>query len=232
MDFILDVPFDERAVVFSIEHIMYLLTVILFVVLFFVFKDKLTENKELFRKVLFRVSLTTFIIFNIWSLVITGFALESGLPIHMCRMATIIGLFYMYTNNMKYFPVLYYMSVFAVIAILYPSNVHPIYTHIVGYTYQVSHLVIVLVWLYGVFIDGYRPTLESMKKIMLGFVIMLLLVWQFNYLVGDGEYLYLRADVNRPFLKSMSDPMWLSFVTVLGFAIMSALTLPFNKRSK
>ena len=138
----------------------------------------------------------------------------------------------MFTKNTKVFHALFYMSVFALVAIFYPVNVHPIYTHVIGYSYQVSHMLIVLVWIMGVFVFGYRPNVKSMNRVFLVFVGIVLIVWQFNYLVGDGEYLYLRGDVNRPFFKEMHDLIWIACVLVVSYLVMGLMTLPFVKRGE
>jgi len=103
-------------------------------------------------------------------------------------------------------------------------NVHPIYTHVIGYSYQISHIMIILVWILGVLVYGYRPTFTIMHKAILALLIITLLVWRFNYLVGDGEYLYLRGDVNRPFLKEMHDLLWISITLVISYIIMMFMT--------
>lgn len=227
MNFWNDVPFENRVALFGLQHLMYVVSVVLIVVLFILFLDKVKSNLPFIRKIMIVISLIQITALYSWSFIELGFSLEAGLPIHLCRLGSFIGLYFLITEDTRVFHALYYMSAFALVAIFYPVNVHPIYTHIIGWSYQISHLMIVLVWIMGVCVYGYRPSFNVMNKAILVFLLVTLLVWQFNYFVGDGEYLYLRGDVNRPFFKEMNDLLWIGFTMVLSYIVMLFMTLPF-----
>jgi hypothetical integral membrane protein (TIGR02206 family) len=219
-----DVPWEERLQLFSTSHILFLLSVI-FVVGLFVYKlDWVRDHWKQVRIVMLVISGIQFIVFYTWSFTELGFSLEAGLPIHLCRLSTILGLYFLMTEDRRVFHALYFMSAFAIVAIVYPSNVHPLYTHVVGYTFQISHIMILLVWIVGVFLYGYRPTYRILNTAILVFFFVELFVWRFNYWVGDGEYLYLRSDVNRPFLTSWPDLAWIAFTIGLSYLIMLGMT--------
>ncbi len=230
MNFWQDVPFSERVQLYGVHHILFILSVIVIVSLFVWKLGTVKERFETVRKLFIGVSTVQVIVLYSWSVFELGFSLEAGLPIHLCRISTLLGLWFLITKNTKIFHALFYTSVFALVAIFYPVNVHPIYTHIIGYSYQISHIMILLVWILGVFVYGYRPNLKTMSKVFLIFIGVVLLVWQFNYFVGNGEYLYLRGDVNRPFFKEMHDLLWIFLVLVVSYIVMLLMTLPFMKR--
>lgn len=232
MTFWKDVPFEDRVTLFGLDHIMYVVSVVLIVFLFLVFFDMIKRNMKIVRKVMVIISLIQVTVLYSWSGLELGFSLEAGLPIHLCRLATFIGIYFLVTEDIRVFHALYYMSVFALVAIFYPVNVHPIYTHVIGWSYQVSHIMILLVWIIGVFIYGYKPSFRIMHKALLIFFLITLVVWQFNYAVGDGEYLYLRGDVNRPFFKEMNDLLWIGITMVISYIIMFVMTIPFEKRNQ
>ncbi len=224
MNFWNDVPFEQRVNLFDTSHIMFILSVIVIVGLFIYKLDVVKRNKDLTRKILIGISAIQLIALYSWSFLELGFSLEAGLPIHLCRMSSLLGMYFLITEDTRVFHALYYMSAFVIIAIMMPVNVHPIYTHVIGYSYQISHIMIILVWILGVLVYGYRPTFTIMHKAILALLIITLLVWRFNYLVGDGEYLYLRGDVNRPFLKEMHDLLWISITLVISYIIMMFMT--------
>ena len=224
MTFWNDVPFTERVNLFDVSHFTFIFTVIIIVGLFVCKLDYIKENWKTVRKVMIGLSIIQIIGLYSWSIFELGFSLEAGLPIHLCRMSTFLGLYFLITEDTRIFHALYYMSAFALVAIFYPVNVHPIYTHIIGWSYQISHIMILLVWILGVFMFNYRPTTKILNRSFIIFVIIYLVVWQFNYIVGDGEYLYLRGDVNRPFLKSMPDLLWIGITLALSYLVMFGMT--------
>lgn len=224
MSFWTDVPFDERVRLFSVSHIAFVLSAILIVTLFVLNLDKIKDHWSHLRIILIVISSIQVIVLYSWSFLELGFSLEAGLPIHLCRMSTFLGLYFLITEDKRVFHALYYMSAFALVAILYPVNVHPIYTHIIGWSYQISHIMIVLVWIVGVYLYGYRPTYKVLNTAIVVFLIIELFVWRFNYWVGDGEYLYLRSDVNRPFFKDWHDLLWIAFTIVLSYGVMWFMT--------
>jgi hypothetical integral membrane protein (TIGR02206 family) len=225
-----DVPFDERVNLFDTSHIAYMVSVFAIVALFVWKLGFVKQNLRQFRLVFGIITSIQLIALYSWSGIELGFSLEAGLPIHLCRMASFIGLYFLITEDRSVFPALFYMSVFAIVAIFYPVNVHPIYTHIIGWSYQISHLMIILVWILIVFVYGYRPNKQTMHTVWFWFLAIVLLVWRFNYLVGDGEYLYLRGDVNRPFLRDVHDLIWIGVVMLISYVVMLIMTLPFIVR--
>lgn len=230
MTFWNDVPFTERVNLFDASHIVFMMTVILIVGLFVWKFEFVKRNWNIIRKIMIGVSIVQVIMLYSWSFIELGFSLEAGLPIHLCRMSTFLGLYFLITEDKRVFKALYYMSAFALVAIFYPTNVHPIYTHIIGWSYQISHVMILLVWIVGVFMYGYRPTYSVLNKAIVVFVLIELVVWRFNYWVGNGEYLYLRADVNRPFFKEWHDLLWISFTIVLAYLVMFLMTWGVQKK--
>lgn len=223
--FIDDVP---RVQLFGIEHFFYIGFAVLAVVWFISHQTTIKKNQISYHRLFLWITLVTTIVFYTWSLIFTGFALTNGLPLHACRISTLVSLYFYFTKDSRVIPFLFYSGFFALFAILYPSNVHPLYTHLVGYTAQITHIMILMNWLYIVLILGYRPTIKDMNQTALVFIAMLLLIWPFNYLVGGGEYFYIISEVNRPFLKELPDILFLSIMFGLFYIVMMIKTAAFD----
>lgn len=232
MSFWNDVPVEQRVTLFGFSHIIFIISVIVVSLLFIWKLGKVKDNLSIVRKVMIFISSIQVITLYTWSGLELGFSLEAGLPIHFCRIGSFLGLYFLITEDIRVFKGLYYLSAFAVIAIMLPVRVHPIYTHVIGWSYQISHIMIILVWIMGVCIYKYRPTIKLLNKAIIVFLLVTLVVWRFNYMVGDGEYLYLRGDVNRPFLKDLNDLVWIFGVMVVSYVVMFFMTLPFVKGDK
>jgi len=187
------------------------------------------DDQAFYHNLLLWLTLVPTVVFYLWSLVFTGFGLPNGLPLHACRISTLLSLYYYFSKDQRVIPYLYYFGIFSVIAIAYPSNVHPLYTHLVGYTSQITHIMLLINWLYLVLIIGYRPSIKDFKQVAMHFSLLLLLIWPFNHLVGGGEYFYILSEVNRPFLKDLPEIIWVSGMIALMLLAMSLKTLPFLK---
>jgi hypothetical integral membrane protein (TIGR02206 family) len=215
---------------FSSEHFVYMTLAVIACVWFIRKQATIKSNQEHYHKLFLWLILVPTVIFYIWSLIFTGFGLPNGLPLHACRISTLLSLYYFLTKDQRVFPYLYYFGIFAVVAIAYTSNVHPLYTHLVGYTSQITHIMLLITWLYIVLVVGYRPTIKDFKQVGLHFSLFLLLIWPFNHLVGGGEYFYILSEVNRPFLKDLPEVLWVSGMILLMLLAMSLKTLPFYVR--
>lgn len=224
MSFWKDVPFEERVTLFGLSHWLFIFSVFVIVVLFVKFLPQIKQHLPVVRRIMIVISAVQLITLYSWSFLELGFSLEAGLPIHFCRISSFLGMYFLITEDKRIFHALYYMSAFAAIAILLPVNVHPIYTHAIGWSYQISHILIILVWIMGVFIYGYRPRYSVLNKAISILFLVELFVWRFNYWVGDGEYLYLRGDVNRPFLKDLNDILWILLTLVISYVVMFFMT--------
>ncbi|MCF7927345.1 MAG: YwaF family protein [Candidatus Izimaplasma sp.] len=224
MTFWQNVPFSKRVDLFDFSHISFMVTVLIIVYSFVTNLDKIRHHKTIVRNILLLLSGSQIIVFYTWSIVELGFSLEAGLPIHMCRLSTLLGFYYLLTLDQRVFHVLFYSSVFAIVAIVMPVNVHPIFTHVVGWSYQISHIIILLVWIMGVYVHNYKPSYTIMNNIIISFSILYFFVWRFNYWVGSGEYFYIRSDVNRPFLNSLGDIPWIVLTIAITYLVMALMT--------
>lgn len=234
MSFWHDVAIEDRVTLYGMSHILFIISVFIIVGLFIFKLDYIKNHLKMTRNIMAVISIIQVIALYSFSVFELGMEhiLLAGLPIHLCRLSTLLGIVFLFTENKKLMIPLYYMSVFALVAIFYPVNVHPIYTHIVGYSYQISHTMIVLVWIMIVFIYGYKPTFKSLHTSIIVFFIAELFVWRFNILIGGGEYLYILSDVNRPFFKNLSDISWILFTIIISYIVMFVMTIPFTMKER
>jgi hypothetical integral membrane protein (TIGR02206 family) len=230
MSFWRDLDPEFKQVPFAPAHIIYILFVIVMVGLFIWKLNYVRKHQEVFRNLFIGIIIFQMLLYYLWSAIELGFAIEDALPIHLCRISTILGLIFLVTKNVKIFHVLFYTSLYALIAILYPVDVHPLYTHLIGYSFQISHLMIVMVWLFGVFVYDYRPSYKVMHYTFLGFIGTILFVWRFNYWIGNGTYLFLRSDVNRPFFTSWPDLLWIGVILAISYLLMIFVTYLFQEK--
>lgn len=226
MSFFIDnVP---RVQPFTLPHLGYIAFGVIASVLFFIYLDTIKANEAKFHALLKWVNTITVLVFYTWSILFTDSFLETGLPLHVCRIASIVSLYYFWTYDERVFPMLFYLGAFGVVAIAYPANVHPLYTHIIGYTAQFTHVLIVVTWLYVVFVKHYRPTWNDFRFTAALWLVALFAIWGFNYLVGEGEYFYI-INTNRPFFNTWPDLGWIGFTYSVALLVIGIKTVTVSR---
>jgi len=217
MSFLIDnVP---RVIPFTVPHLGYIAFFLVATILFFMNLKKIKNRPDPLFNVLKWINTITVIVFYTWSLLFTDSFILTGLPLHVCRIVSIVGLYYYWTKDKRVEALLFYTGAFGLVAVMYPANVHPLYTHLIGYVSQVTHVLIIVTWYYVVFIRGFRPTRKDFTQTALFFLVVLLLVWPFNYMIGGGEYFYIRQA--RPFFLDWPDIAWILFTYGLTLFVMS-----------
>ena len=228
MSFFIDnVP---RVQPFTLPHFGYMAFFVIATILFFMYKNKIEKNPNPLFNVLKWINTVTVILFYTWSILFTDSFILTGLPLHVCRIVSIVGLYYYWTSDERVEALLFYTGAFGLVAVMYPANVHPLYTHLIGYVSQVTHVLIIVTWYYVVFIKKFRPSLKDFSQIAAFFLAVLLLVWPFNYLIGGGEYFYI--SVNRPFFLDWPDLYWIIFTYGLTLLVMTIKFISFYNKKR
>ncbi len=209
---------------YGIEHILYLTFCMVAIFLFIYRRDVVIKNQDKIFKIMFWVSLCqqVFLLYG-WYAIFTGFDLGLSLPLHICRVANIVSLFFLRTKNIKYLDVIFYFSVFALVSLFYPLSVYN-FTHINGISYMINHLLTVLIPISAVICCGWRPTWRGYARGAVAFTVYFAVAYSANILIGgNSNYFYL---VDRPFLNSWSYnsfALLAYFVTAGGFALITLL---------
>lgn len=228
MSFLIDnVP---RVQPFTLPHFGYIAFFVISTFLFFMYKSQIEKNPDPLFNVLKWINTITVFVFYTWSILFTDSFLISGLPLQVCRIVSIVGLYYYWTKDERVEAFLFYSGAFGLVAVMYPANVHPLYTHLIGYVSQVTHVLIIVTWYYVVFIKKFRPSIKDFSQIAVFFLAVLLLVWPFNYLIGGGEYFYIR--VKRPFFLDWPDLYWIFFTYTITLLVMTMKFIAFYNKKR
>lgn len=211
-----------RVTPYSLPHIIYLVVCVAIVVLVIKNDRWIEKNSRLCKKgALGIIIFQQAVLLYGWYAVMTGFDISVSLPLHICRVATLLTIVFLITENKKYMDVIFYFSIFALTSLFYPLDVYN-FTHINGVSYMINHLMTVLIPIYGVIVYKWRPTWKGLSRAIICFSVYFVAVYIINPYI-DGNYFYL---VNRPFLNDWTYQQYglLSYsVTVSGYALITAL---------
>lgn len=220
-----------RVKILSLPHIAYILFCFGVIYLFIRNRDEIKAKRDKIARIFLWIILFQQIFLQYgWYILCTDVVLEEGLPLHLCRVSSLLTIVFLLKKDTRYLDIVAYFSIYALISFFYPLDVHH-FAHIGGISYMINHLVTVLMPIYGVIAYDWRPDWNSYKRAALAFTAYFPCAMIANALTG-GNYFYL---TNRPFWHDM--PLWLFaslayIVTVGGFALITAIVLHFLNSAK
>lgn len=142
------------------------------------------------------------------------FILSESLPFHVCRVASLVILAYLFTKKRTLYIIGTAFGFFALLSFAYPLQVVPI-NHPIGLSFFISHTVNLLFGLYGYITRGYRISNRDIPKALRAFFAYFVFVYLFNPLV-DGNYFYFKE---KPLVGDMPDLMYVPLCLAVSFLL-------------
>lgn len=201
----------EPLVIGGADHRTYVAFYLTLLVLLLSARDLVRRRQELVRGVVVLVSLAQ-------QLVMYGHHLARGdrwadaLPLHICRICTLLGLVWLLTGQDWSMQLVFYFGLFAYGSLVYPYGIEP-RDHIMGWSFVVNHSLTLLLPVHAAVVTGWRPTLRGLGGAYLAFLGFLAVAESTNRRTG-GNYFYLN---DRPILRSLPHRRYLA-VTAAGTA--------------
>ena len=200
---------------YGFHHYMYISIFVISLYLLIKNRNKIKENSRKLRFFILFLSLFQQILLYSWYYLETGFNLGEALPLHICRISTLLGIWFLITKNTKVLDTMFYFGLYAYGSFLYPSRVYPVY-HAVGISFVINHIITIILPWFAYIAYGWKPKLKALKKSSLIFLIYFVFVYFLNPII-DGNYFYLKY---RPFFKTWPEYIYVPFLvigTLLGF---------------
>ena len=211
-----------RVQLYGWEHITYLLCSFAIIFLFVWYRKGVRTHRKAITGIFLGVILfqQIFLMYG-WYIFCTDVVLQDGLPLHLCRVSTLLTIWYLIKKDNRIMDVIFYFSIYALISFFYPLDVHH-FAHIGGISYMINHLVTVLIPIFAAIAFDWSPSWRSWVRASAAFTVYLPVAVIANKLTG-GNYFYL---VRRPFWHSA--PAWLFtglayVVTLAGFAVATVI---------
>ncbi len=209
-------------------HLLYLAFCIFTVFMFIKNHTFIKKHKNKLCKIFFCTLLfqQIFLLYG-WYAFATPVFLAEGLPLQLCRIASILTLVFLITKKEWVLNILCYFSVYALISLFYPLHVFN-FTHISGISYMINHIITVLIPVFAVIAYNWYPSWKSYVHAVIAFTIYLPVAIIANYFTG-GNYFY---QVDRPFLHNVSSfvfAMLTYFITVGAYALLTYIVILLKK---
>lgn len=206
---------------FGFEHALNISIIVYLFVMIMVNRKNLKNHSTLIRVFLFSLTLFQQMLLYGWYAAMTGFDLTQALPLHLCRISTLLSLIYFITLNQKIMDIVFYFGLFAYGSFALPIAIHPL-THALGISYLTNHSLTLLLPFIAYYTWDWKPQKENLKLVTFLYIVYIGVAMAANIYL-DGNYFYL---VDRPFLKTSPEWIYLSitlFIPLILFRLIFSL---------
>jgi hypothetical integral membrane protein (TIGR02206 family) len=222
---------------FSVIHLGWLVVAIIATsVCITTYKKLSIKNKQAIMKF---SALSLIIIYmqrSLWAASSGHFKVDSMLPFHLCGAMVFVEFYAVFTNSKLMKEFVYCAGLpGASVALITPElNGYPLFS----FQYQafiLSHLVLVLIPLFWVFGDDFKPDRKYMVKAYVILCIMALVDGFINRILHSNYMFVSKAPVNTPFYlieKQFGHIGYIAFLLIAVYLIMSLMYLPWQNKPK
>ena len=202
---------------FRMDHLIYLLLFTAALASLILNRDRIRANRKWYSYGTLVLSILQQVLLYSWYFLEMGFDLSESLPLHICRIASLLGIWYLLTKRSKVMDTMFYFGLYAYGSFLYPQRIYPVY-HVIGISFIINHIITILLPWFAFIAYDWRPDFRGLIRSSVWFLIYFTFVYFLNPLI-DGNYFYLKY---RPFFQDWPDIIYVPFVlafTLCSFAV-------------
>ncbi len=167
---------------------------------------------------------------HIWSAYWGIWNIQTMLPLHLCSVMVWTSAIMLLTKNYGIYEMVYFLGIGgAMQALLTPADAANYnFPHFRLLQTFIAHGLLTAIGVYMTLVEGYRPTLESFKRVFIWTNIYMIPVFFLNQAIGSN-YLFIASKPSFPTLLDMLAPWpwYILELEVIGFAIFFLLYMPF-----
>lgn len=218
-------------VLFSMTHLLTLLTIFSIIVFIYVFRNQLRENalNRYTRMIMAIILILSEFSLHIWLWEIGDWTVQYSLPFHLSSISVILSAALLLTKNYSLFEFTYFAGIGSAIqAIITPDLSAYTFPHFRYIHFFLSHGGIVIANLFFVFVEKYKPTFKSVWKAFMYLNLYTFFVFLLNYFV-KGNYMFISEKPVNPSIIDFLGPWPFYILPLEGIALISffILYLPF-----
>ncbi len=217
-------------VLFSTQHLIAIVAIIL-VGIFIILSQKKSssEQRQSVRWVMAIILIINESTWHVWNLSIGEWSIQTMLPLHLCSALVWLCAYMLITKNQTIYEFAYLIGIAGALqAILTPDLGQYAFPHYRYFQVFISHGLIIISALYMTFVEGFRPTWKSVKKVAIYGNLYLLFVFIINLLL-NSNYLFV---AHKPETASLLDvlppwPIYILIIELLAAVFILLFYLPF-----
>lgn len=220
----------EAFILFGPAHLTALGMIILLNILAVVWGRKASaSDRTKFRWALASVLILDEFLWHLWKIVNGQWTLQTMLPLHLCSIFVFLSAYMLVTKSYSIYEYAYFLGIAgASQALLTPDAGIYGFPHFRAFQVMVSHGSIITAAVFMTLVEGYRPTWQSLKRVLIGGNIYMAVIFVFNLLIGSN-YLFI---AHKPETASLLDvlppwPVYIVFIELIGIVVSLLLYAPF-----
>jgi hypothetical integral membrane protein (TIGR02206 family) len=166
---------------------------------------------------------------HVWSYSTGTWTIQTHLPLHLCSVFLWLSIIMLLTKNYAIFELAYFLGIGGAIqAVITPESGIYGLPHFRAIQTLAAHGGIVFAGLFMTWVEGFRPTWSSFKKVFIWTNIYMVFIFFINQSIGSN-YLFL---AHKPFTPTLIDllapwPWYILQLEVIALAVCLVLYLPF-----
>ncbi len=187
------------------------------------------ENRRWFRYGLTAVLLVTEISWHLWNYFTGQWTIQTMLPLHLCSALIWLSAFMLITRNYAVYEFAYLLGVAGALQALLTPDAGPYgFPHFRFFQVVISHGTLVTSAVYMTVAEGFRPTKDSVRRVILFSNVYMGVVFVINQLIGSN-YLFI---AHKPETASILDmlppwPWYIGIIELLGVGFALLFYAPF-----
>lgn len=227
-------PFE----LYGTGHLIALAVIAIFCFSFLYFRNIWGEKeKKIFRYSVAICLVVNEIGFHAWAAYWGIWTIQIMLPLHLSSVMVWASFFMLFTKNYNIYEMTYFLGIGgAMQALLTPDASGYGFPHFRAFNTFIAHGLLVAIPIYMTVVEGFRPTLQSIKRVFIWTNIYMIPIFFLNLAIGSN-YLFIAHKPGFPTLLDMLSPWpwYILQLEVIGLAILFLLYLPFlikDRRTK
>jgi hypothetical integral membrane protein (TIGR02206 family) len=169
---------------------------------------------------------------HIWYWKAGEWSVQTMLPFHLCSLMAYVTAYMLIAFDYRAYEFMYFAGIAGRSqALLTPPLGQYGFPHFLFWQTYIWHGLIVLGAIYMTFVEGYRPVLSSLGKVIIGLNLLLIIVGIANWFLGSN-YLFLAYKPEEPSALDLlgSWPSYILQMEMVGPLLFGLLYLPFAFR--
>ena len=216
-------------------HLIALTIITIFCFSFLYFRSIWGEKE----KKIFRYAVAVFLIvdelsWHAWAAYWGIWTAQTMLPLHICSVMIWASAYMLFTKNYGIYELAYFLGIGgATQALLTPDASGYGFPHYRAFQTFIAHGLLVAIPIYMTLVEGFRPTLQSFKRVFIWTNIYMVFVFFLNLAIGSN-YLFIAEKPAFPTLLDVLSPWpwYIPQLELIGFAIFFIIYLPFFIRDR
>ncbi|MDP5276457.1 YwaF family protein [Chengkuizengella axinellae] len=222
---------DNQFVLFSLEHLLSLFTVIAIILVIYWYRNSLKKTllNNLSRGIIITILIISEISLHAWLWWVDEWGFRNALPLHLSSISLLLAALLLWIKSYRLFEFTYFVGIGSALqAMITPDISLYTFPHFRYVQFFIAHGGIVIANFFMVFVEGFRPTLKSLWRAFFYLNLYTLFIFAFNLFIGSN-YMYVSR---KPFNPSLIDylgpwPWYIIPLEIIALVTFFMLYLPF-----